>query len=171
MFRFLASAAALALTIASPCYAKDKAPSMSFDPYRKTGMLTGQSHWHNALLDLDKWQWYFQMAIVNGEARNPVLVFSADVEDWHFFNKAADIDGQELHVIQGDRSLLGLGSGVSETVAVEVTPDYIRRHRSTGMNIKIMGSRGDKVVIIPADAVEAFANGAIIEFTKLAAIR
>lgn len=156
------------VTVASPALGFEKAPTLTFDSYRKTGTITGQSHWHNALFDLDKSQWFFQMAIVDGEPHNPVLMYSSDTTDWYFFNHAADVEGHEFNVIEGPRDVYA-GDSVHEIVGIEMTPDYIRQHRVTGMNIKVMGQRGDKVIQIPGEAISAFADGAAVIFSKLAA--
>ena len=156
------------IALSAPLAAKEKPPTISFDPYRKTGTITGESHWHNALLDLDKSQWFFQLAIVDGVPHNPVLMYSTDTTEWFFFNHAADVDGHEFKVIEGPRDVYA-GNSVHELVGIEMTAEYVRQHRLTGMNIKVMGQRGDKVLQIPAEAVSTFADGAISIFRNLAA--
>ncbi|MFM7009397.1 MAG: hypothetical protein ACKO0Z_08730, partial [Betaproteobacteria bacterium] len=67
-----------------PAQAKEKPPSVNYDPYTKTTTINGRPHSHNALLDLDKWTYWLSAAIVQGIPRNPVLMFSTTTPDWYF---------------------------------------------------------------------------------------
>jgi PDZ domain len=144
-----------ALSLPNTSFAKEKTATVSYDPYQKTKVISGQVHSHNALFDLDKWDYWLNASIVNGIAKNPMLLFSSYTPEWYFFERAADIDGIEFQVIKGNRDLEYIG-GVHEVIGVELSPKYLADHRATGMNIKIIGSRGAKVLVIPAEVVSTF---------------
>ena len=144
----------------------EKAPTYSYDQYKKMLTITGDMHWHNALLDLNKWNWCFAIAVVDGETHNPVIAVDEESPNWRFFDHAADSDGNQLNVLPGSRSVLTADT-VAESFGIELTPDYVRTHRTTGMNIKIWGSGGEMILQIPPAAVTTFADGAIAIITKL----
>ena len=165
MKRFKVVVAGL-IALASPVAAKEKAPTLTYDANRKTATIIGADHFGKGLLDRSTWR--FALAIVDGQVRNPVLIYSSWTDDWYFFDHAADSDGNTLKVFVGPRDVDVPGLGVHETSTVELTADYVRTHRLTGMDIKFMGERGDKVVRIPSEAVTAFADGAVSIFKQFA---
>ena len=135
----------LALVIASPAFAKEKSPTISYDPYTKTETIVGDDHSHMSILDEGFSGYQFSAAAVDGVMHNPVLLYFIDASDWYFINSAADIDGNRLPVIQGGRDV-DVSASIHENCGVAMTPEYLRSHRSTGMNIKLMGSRGEKII-------------------------
>jgi len=145
----------IALVVASPAFAKEKSPTISYDPYTKTETIVGDDHSHMSILDEGFSGYQFSAAAVNGAMHNPVLMYFIDASDWYFINSAADIDGNQLAVIQGGRDV-DVSASIHENFGVEMTPEYLRSHRSTGMNIKLMGSRGEKIIKVPPEAVSTF---------------
>ncbi len=160
----------VALSVPSASFAKEKTATVKYDPYQKTTVISGQIHSHNALFDEDKWDYWFSASIVNGVAKNPMLMFSSYTPEWYFFEHAADIDGIEFPVIKGNRDLEYTG-GVHEVIGVEFTPKYLADHKATGMNIKIIGSRGAKVLVIPAEVINAFEGTYNAEVEKVGGFR
>ena len=148
---------------------EEKAPAVDYDPYTKTINITGRSRLHNALLDPNKWAYWLSATITNGVAQNPMLMFSTNTPEWYFFDRAADIDGNELPVIQGNRDVQL--HGVHELFGIEMTPKYLADHRATGFNLKIMGSRGTIVVIVPAEAISTFETTWLAEVNKAGGFR
>lgn len=149
--------------------AKEKPAKVSYDPYTKTTSINGQAHSHNALLDLDKWDYWLSASITDGIAKNPVLMFSTFTPEWYFFDRAADVDGNELPVIRGGRDVQ-LG-GVSETIGIVMTPKYLTDHRTTGFNLKIMGSRGARVVVVSPEVITTFEAAYLSEVEKVGGFR
>lgn len=146
----------IALLVASPAFAKEeKSPTISYDPYTKTETILGRDHLHNSFLDAENSGYQFSASAVNGAMHNPVLLCFIDALGWYFIDSAADIDGNKLRVIQGGRDV-DVGASVHESFGVEMTPEYLRSHRSTGMNIKLIGSRGEKIIKVSPEAVSAF---------------
>jgi PDZ domain len=149
--------------------AKEKPPSVKYDPYTKTTTINGRLHSHNALLDLDKWMYWLSAAIVQGIPKNPVLMFYTTTPDWYFFDRAADVQGNELSVIRGGNSVQ-LG-GVQESFGIQMTPKYLADHRTTGFDFKIMGSGGSRVVQVPAEVVAVFEETYLKEVAKAGGFR
>lgn len=149
--------------------AKEKTAKVSYDPYTRTTLINGQTHTHNALLDLDKWSYWLSASITDGIAKNPVLLFWTTTPEWYFFDRAADVDGNELEVIKGNRDVQ-LGS-VSESFGVALTPKYLADHRTTGLNLKIMGSRGARVVVVPPEVITTFEATYLSEVEKVGGFR
>lgn len=145
----------IALMMATPAFAKEKSPTISYDPYTKTETILGDDHSHMSILDEGFSGYQFSAAAVNGAMHDPVLLYYIDASDWYFIDRAADIDGNQLPVIQGGRDV-DVGASVHENFGVEMTPEYMRSHRSTGMNIKLMGSRGEKIIKVSPEAVSTF---------------
>lgn len=168
--KFLAVTGLLLSALCMPMQvlAKEKPAKVSYDPYTKTTLISGQAHSHNALLDLDKWDYWLSASITDGIAKNPVLMFSTSTPEWYFFDRAADVDGNELPVIKGGHDVQ-LG-GVAENFGIEMTPKYLADHRTTGFNLKVMGIRqvicnGDDdafryLIAWCADMLQSPANGA-----------
>jgi hypothetical protein len=165
----VASFALAAVGVPSSVMAKEKPPTVSYDPYKKTTSITGHSHDHNALLDLDKWDYWLGAVITQEGPKNPVLYFSTNTPEWYFFDHAADVDGNELRVIQGSRDV-EIG-GVHELIGVELTPKYLADHRATGFNLKIMGSKGERVLVVPAEVVSTFETTYLSEVQKAGGFR
>jgi hypothetical protein len=149
--------------------AKEKPPTVSYDPYKKITTIAGHSHLHNALLDLDKWEYWLEAVITQEGPKDPILFFSTNTDGWYFFDHAADIDGNDLPVIQGDRNV-ELG-GVHELFGIRLTPKYLADHRTTGFNLKIMGSKGERVVVVPAEVVSTFETAYLLEVQKAGGFR
>ncbi len=149
--------------------AKEKPATVTYDPYTKTTTIAGRPHWHNALLDIDKWAYWLSAAISDGVPKNPVLMLSTSTPDWYFFDRAADVAGNEFPFIQGGRDVQ-LGS-VEETFGIQLTPKYLAEHRATGFNFKIMGSRGARVVEVPAEVVSTFEDTYLAEVAKVGGFR
>jgi hypothetical protein len=145
----------IALLVASPAIAKEKPPTISYDPYTKTETIIGDDHSHMSILDEGFSGYQFSAAAVNGVMHHPILLYFIDGSDWYFIDRAADIDGNQLPVIQGGRDV-DVNASIHENFGVEMTPEYLRSHRSTGMNIKLMGSRGEKVIKVSPEAVSTF---------------
>lgn len=145
----------IAVLFASPALAKEKSPTIRYDPYTKTETIVGDDHSHMSILDEGFSGYQFSAAAVNGAMHNPVLLYSIDASDWYFINSAADIDGNRLNVIQGGRDV-DVSASIHENFGVEMTPEYLRSHRSTGMNIKLIGSRGEKIIKVSPEAVSTF---------------
>src|SRR5438309_898740 len=145
----------IALVVGSPAFAKEKPPRIGYDPYTKTETIVGDDHSHMSILDEGFSGYQFSAAAVNGAMHNPVLLYFIDASDWYFINSAADIDGNPLPVIQGGRDV-DVSASIHENFGVEMTPEYLRSHRSTGMNIKLMGSRGEKIIKVSPEAVSTF---------------
>jgi len=169
--RFLAVSGLLlsAHCLPTQVLAKERPPKVSYDPYTKTIAINGQVHSHNALLDLDKWDYWLSASITDGVAKNPVLIFSTSTPKWYFFDRAADVDGNELPVIKGNRDVQ-LGS-VSETFGIALTPKYLADHRATGFDFKIMGSQGARIVVIPPEVITAFEATYLEEVEKVGGFR
>lgn len=144
--------------------AAEKPPKITYDPYTKTELINGDGHLHNALFDLDKPTYWFAATIADGVPGNPILMYDMDSPDWFFFENAADIEGNQFRVVQGNRDV-SLGS-VEETVGVVMSPSYLQSHRTTGMNIKLIGSRGEKVVQISPETVAVFDDAYEREIAK-----
>jgi hypothetical protein len=173
--RILRSAAGLGASLClisimpAPATANEEPATIRYDPYTRTTSIDGQSHRHNTLFDLDKWEYWLSAAIINGIPRNPILMFSTDTPGWYFFDRAADIDGNPLPVIQGNRQLQ-IG-GVQEVIGIELTPQYLADHRTTGFNLKIMGRRGERIVVVPPDVVATFETSYLAEVERAGGFR
>jgi len=158
-----------------PVLAKEKAATVTYDPYTKTTAIIGQTHLHNPLLDLDKWQYWLSGAIAHGVPKNPVLMFSTNTQDWYFFDRAADVDGNELPVLKGNREVAtGWLTGdveVHEVFGIQLTPKYLADHRTTGFNFKIIGSKGERMVVVPPEAVATFETTYLAEVEKAGGFR
>jgi hypothetical protein len=155
-----------------PALAKEKPASVTYDPYTKNETITGQVHNHNALLDLDKWDYWLSASVTSGIPMNPVLMFSTDTPSWYFFDHAFDSDGNELPVIKGARGLSStLAGDVHEVFGVQLTPKYLADHRTAGFNFKIMGSGGARVVIVPPEALATFETTYLAEVEKVGGFR
>ncbi|MDQ4418945.1 PDZ domain-containing protein [Sphingobium sp. DEHP117] len=164
-FTLLATAGSLP----APVIAKEKPPSVSYDPYTRTTTISGQGHMHNAFFDLDKWSYWLSAAIVDGVPRNPVLMVSTDTPEWYFFDQAADSDGNRLPVIKGNQDIR-IG-GVHELFGIELTPAYLKQHRTTGFNFKMMGNKGARILIVPPEVIAAFEPVWLAEVEKAGGFR
>ncbi len=149
--------------------AKEKPAKVSYDPYTKTTSINGQPHSHNTFFDLDKWDYWLSASITNGIAKNPVLMFSTFTPEWYFFDRAADVDGNELPVIKGNRDVQS--GSVTETFGIVLTPKYLADHRMIGFNFKIMGSRGARVVVVPSEVITTFEATYLLEVEKVGGFR
>lgn len=159
----------IALLVASPAYAKEKSPTISYDPYTKTETIIGDDHSHMSILDEGFSGYQFSAAAVNGAMHNPVLLYFIDASDWYFIDRAADIDGNRLPIIQGGRDV-DVSASIHENFGVEMTPEYLRSHRSAGMNIKLIGSRGEKIIKVSPEAVSTFDDVYERELAKLGGV-
>lgn len=164
-FAFVLSAGGLPIS----AQAKEKPATVSYDPYTKTTTIEGRSHWHNALFDLDKWTYWLSAAIVDGIPRNPVLMFDTSTPGWYFFDRAADLAGNELPVIRGGHGIQV--RSVQETFGIQLTPKYLADHRDTGFNFKIMGDGGSRVIVVPAEVVAVFEETYLAEVAKAGGFR
>ena len=75
--------------------------------------------------------------------------------DWKFFDRAQDIDGNNLVVNVFDRRVEAANSLVEE-FAVQLTRVYVVKHANTGFDIRFLGKYGQLIVKFPADHVRPF---------------
>jgi hypothetical protein len=81
-------------------------------------------------------------------------IFLHNAGGWRFLEQAFDSQGTQLatKVVSQDSD----ESGVTETVAIAVPKEYLVAHSQSGLDIKIVGRRGDVLIKLPASYVQGF---------------
>ena len=83
-----------------------------------------------------------------------------DHDEWRFYHSAWDSDGVKLDTTQIAQKIGSCNrySGCShyEYLGLNVTRDYLEKHRRTGIRFKLSGKAGEEVFSIPAAHIEAF---------------
>ncbi|MEX5452132.1 hypothetical protein [Stutzerimonas stutzeri] len=81
-------------------------------------------------------------------------------DEWRFYHSAWDSDGVKLDTTQISRDVGSCSrySGCShyEHLGLNVTRDYLEKHRQTGVRFKLSGKAGEEVFSIPAAHIDAF---------------
>jgi hypothetical protein len=81
-------------------------------------------------------------------------------DEWRFYHSAWDSDGVKLYTTQISRDVGSCSrySGCShyEHLGLNVTREYLEKHRRTGVRFKLSGKTGEEVFSIPADHIDAF---------------
>jgi hypothetical protein len=81
-------------------------------------------------------------------------------DEWRFYHSAWDSDGVKLDTTQISRDVgvCSRYSGCShyEHIGLNVTRDYLEKHRRTGVRFKLSGKAGEEVFSIPAAHIDAF---------------
>lgn len=81
-------------------------------------------------------------------------------DEWRFYHSAWDSDGIKLDTTQISRDVGSCSrySGCShyEHLGLNVTREYLEKHRRTGVRFKLSGKAGEEVFSIPAAHIDAF---------------
>ena len=99
-----------------------------------------------------------QLVSLQGRSNEIDLVVKAtflnNVGGWRFLEQAFDSQGTQLttKVVSRDADEYG----VAETVAIEMPIEYLVAHSRSGLDIKIIGSRGDLLIKLPGSYVQGF---------------
>jgi hypothetical protein len=80
--------------------------------------------------------------------------------EWRFYHSAWDSDGTSLDTTQISRDVGSCSrySGCShyEHMGINVTRDYLEKHRRSGIRFKLSGKAGEEIFSIPAAHIDAF---------------
>ncbi len=74
--------------------------------------------------------------------------------DWVFFNDAYDVNGNKLEFVQMDRTFDS--PGVVEHFAITLPRGYLESVTKSGINIKCVGKRGERVVTLEPTYIEGY---------------
>lgn len=79
-------------------------------------------------------------------------------EDWLFLESAKDIDGNDMKFREKDRDVLKRGR-IEETFFLDaVNMNYLKRHKNSGIDIKLYGLKGDSAIKISPESIQGFLN-------------
>ena len=72
-----------------------------------------------------------------------------------FYDRASDIDGNELPTTQHDKRI-GNGGQVTEEVYITFPRDYLEQHRQSGLHFKLFGKRDQLEIRVHAFYLDGF---------------
>ena len=77
---------------------------------------------------------------------------------WRFYDSANDIDGNKLSFVSVDRKTdnCKYGCDFYETMSIAVSREYLESRRYRGLNFKISGKAGERIVDVPPGYVSGF---------------
>jgi hypothetical protein len=79
---------------------------------------------------------------------------------WRFYSDAYDSDGTRLETNVIDRKVFDCakytGCFYTEHIGINIPESYLETKKNTGINIKVSGKAGEKIISIPAGYVKAF---------------
>lgn len=74
---------------------------------------------------------------------------------WYFLHSASDANAVFLPLRKLDQSV-SIGATVQEQVAIDLTRDYLSSHQTSGMDIRVLGSKGSLIVKLNALYIQGF---------------
>lgn len=86
-----------------------------------------------------------------------LYVHHASIDGWKNLDAAFDIEANKLPAQRISSTVVG--GWECEDVAVDLTRNYLGAHRENGLNIKLKGTRGELIVIVPSLFVRGFLSG------------
>ena len=92
--------------------------------------------------------------VVEGRSEFHQLYVTFYGYDWIFFNRAYDINGNQLKFTKIDRVVASLG--IQEDFVITLAEDYLESATKSGLNIKFVGKRGERVVTLGPHYVEGY---------------
>ena len=75
--------------------------------------------------------------------------------DWFFFERAVDSDGTPVILSVSDRQV-GYGGSTYEYLTLVFEGEYLREHAGRGLDIKVMGQRGQMIVRVTPEVLTGF---------------
>ena len=77
-------------------------------------------------------------------------------DKWSFYNRAYDSNGNALGFVLVDREVSKHGYAVHESFAINLSEKYLNDMRISGLNIKVVGKRSEKIIVVPSYFVQGF---------------
>ena len=74
--------------------------------------------------------------------------------EWVFFNEVYDISGNKLEFIELDRDFRS--QGIIEIFAITFSEGYLKAATKTGIDIKCIGKRGERVITLEPTYVQGY---------------
>ena len=81
--------------------------------------------------------------------------------DWRFYDQAYDSDGNQLDTTVIDRYVISCYQSPcshSEHIGINISRDYLEKHRNGQIRFKIEGRAGEDIFTIPSSYISAFLN-------------
>jgi hypothetical protein len=89
-----------------------------------------------------------------------IYVMDLDPGNWRYYHSTWDSDGNKLHTNQIDRDIgeciRSRSCSHTEHLGIDVSGNYLSKHRETGIRLKLSGKTGERVISIPAEQIDAF---------------
>ena len=76
-------------------------------------------------------------------------------DGWRFFDRACDANGNRFRFNEIDHEVTS-SAWTKETFAVDLSREYLDIAKSSGLDIKVIGKRGEKIFVLPAFYIEGF---------------
>jgi len=89
---------------------------------------------------------YFRTAFINEKFAFYQLILITVNKNWQFLDTAYDIQGNKLDLIVIDRKVLRGTGSVQEIVGIKLTDPYMAQAVINGINIKVIGKRGNVII-------------------------
>lgn len=133
-----------------------KDTKITFDPYTQSVKVTGDRV-DSMPGSLDSLSYFLRGSLSKDAAEQNLQLYVRywGQSGWYFFSSAHDITGKNLPVVQIDRNV-ETGANIEEVFAINLTYDYLVAMKNVGLNIKISGSRGSLVLVVPPAYVTGF---------------
>jgi len=136
----------------------ERTVNKTYDEYKKMTMYTGpnvaEDDRDDSLL-IRAWR-------IDGLDQTLYQIVMSDQYDfshWIFYDSAWDTSGNKLDVSLIDRRVMSCRNGYctyNEIVGVNITREYLERHATSGIKMKVSGKIKDSVCFIPAGYVKGF---------------
>ena len=98
---------------------------------------------------------FLRTLVADGKPQFHQLYIRFNGFEWVFFNRAYDINGNQLDFEEIDRMVESTGT-VEEDFVITFERDYLESAAKTGINIKCIGKRGERVVTLEPTYVEGY---------------
>jgi hypothetical protein len=96
----------------------------------------------------------FLRTLVKDESDTHQLYVAFYDQDWVYFSKAYDSNGNELTFIEIKRQQVT--GGITEHFAATLSDDYLRSAARKGLEVKFVGKRGEREVYIRSHYVKGY---------------
>ena len=127
--------------------------SVDVDPYKKTTWIRSPM-----IYNWERMGYYhaFLRALVNDKSVSFYQFYVSDsAKDWRFYDRAYDASGNDLDFVEIDHQVTD-SAWTKEVFAINLSRQYFDDAKNTGLNIKAVGKRGDKIITLPGFYVEGF---------------
>lgn len=138
------------------------------DPYKKTTWIRSPMFInHDPFLQGMGSYYAFLRVLVNDRYVTFYQFYISDSdENWRFFNRAYDSNGNKLDFVEIDHQIKSSQSvRMQEDFTINLSREYLDGAKNSGLNIKAVGKRGEKIFVLPGYYVEGFLKK-VDEYTR-----